>query len=258
MGCPKITYSLYSKPAMWCVHNAAGSQEKYACERKDKQNGGISNAVTSVADYPGIVLQQDDTYTDFNKAKTITNGDYLLDIVYGPDQQRVKSVLKKNNSIKKTTIFAGNYERITKNDTVTHLYYIAGGNGLSGIYVKQTKGATSLKDGMYYVHPDHLGSLAVITDAAGAIKQQCRFDAWGQREFTIKDPSLLFDRGFTGHEHLDEFGLINMNARLYDPVLGRFLSPDPFVQAPSFSQSYNRYSYCLNNPLVYTDPSGEK
>jgi len=65
------------------------------------------------------------------------------------------------------------------------------------------------------------------------------------------------DRGFTGHEHLREFGLINMNARLYDPVLGRFLSPDPYVQAPDFSQSFNRYSYCLNNPLIYTDPDGE-
>jgi RHS repeat-associated protein len=53
------------------------------------------------------------------------------------------------------------------------------------------------------------------------------------------------------------FGLINMNARLYDPALGRFLSPDPYVQAPDFSQSFNRYSYCLNNPLKYTDESGE-
>ena len=48
-----------------------------------------------------------------------------------------------------------------------------------------------------------------------------------------------------------------MNARLYDPALGRFLSPDPYVQAPDFTQSFNRYSYCLNNPLKYTDPSGE-
>ena len=147
---------------------------------------------------------------------------------------------------------AGNYERVTKNDTVTHLYYIAG-----GIYVRQTKSAATLKDGMYYVHPDHLGSLAVITDEAGVIKQQCTFDAWGKRTFTVKDPTLVFDRGFTGHEHLDEFELINMNARLYDPVLGRVLSPDPFVQFPGFSQSYNRYSYALNNPLIYTDPEGE-
>jgi RHS repeat-associated protein len=87
---------------------------------------------------------------------------------------------------------------------------------------------------------------------------ECSFDAWGKRTFVTKDPSLVFDRGFTGHEHLDEFGLINMNGRMYDPVVGRFLSPDPYVQAPGFSQSFNRYSYALNNPLKYTDPTGEK
>ena len=64
-------------------------------------------------------------------------------------------------------------------------------------------------------------------------------------------------RGFTGHEHLDMFGLINMNARLYDPLLGRFLAPDPYVQLPEYTQSYNRYSYCLNNPLCYVDENGE-
>jgi RHS repeat-associated protein len=67
----------------------------------------------------------------------------------------------------------------------------------------------------------------------------------------------MFGRGYTGHEHLLAFGLINMNARLYDPALGRFLSPDPYVQAPDFTQNFNRYSYALNNPLVYTDPDGE-
>ena len=48
-----------------------------------------------------------------------------------------------------------------------------------------------------------------------------------------------------------------MNARLYDPALGRFLSPDPYVQAPDFTQNFNRYSYCLNNPLRYVDKNGE-
>ena len=66
-----------------------------------------------------------------------------------------------------------------------------------------------------------------------------------------------FDRGYTGHEHMAGFGLINMNGRLYDPYLQRFLSPDPYVQEPGNAQNYNRYSYCLNNPLMYTDPSGE-
>jgi len=48
-----------------------------------------------------------------------------------------------------------------------------------------------------------------------------------------------------------------MNGRVNDPVLGRFLSPDNFVQAPDFTQNFNRYAYCLNNPLKYTDPTGE-
>jgi len=66
----------------------------------------------------------------------------------------------------------------------------------------------------------------------------------------------VFDRGYTGHEHLDIFDLINMNGRVYDPWLGRFLSPDLYIQLPEYSQCYNRYSYCLNNSLKYIDPTG--
>lgn len=60
-----------------------------------------------------------------------------------------------------------------------------------------------------------------------------------------------------GHEMLNEFNLINMNGRVYDPVLGRFLSPDKYVQEGENSQNYNSYSYCLNNPLKYADPGGD-
>jgi len=67
-----------------------------------------------------------------------------------------------------------------------------------------------------------------------------------------------FDHGYTGQEHMSAFGLINMNGRIYDPYLQRFISPDPYVQDPSNAQNYNRYSYCMNNPLMYTDPSGYK
>lgn len=67
----------------------------------------------------------------------------------------------------------------------------------------------------------------------------------------------MFDRGFTGYEHLYAFGLINMNGRMYDPQMSSFLSPDNYVQCPDNPQNFNRYAYCLNNPLRYTDPSGE-
>ena len=69
--------------------------------------------------------------------------------------------------------------------------------------------------------------------------------------------SSLNRRGYSGHEHLDNVNLINMNGRIYDPILGRMLSPDNNVQMPDYSQNLNRYSYCLNNPLIYTDPDGE-
>ena len=92
-----------------------------------------------------------------------------------------------------------------------------------------------------------------------------KYDAWGRLRnpsnhslYTpTNEPEPFLGRGYCSHEHLTGLGLINMNARLYDPLLGRFLSPDNFVQLPDFSQSFNRYSYCLNNPLKYTDPSGE-
>ena len=86
--------------------------------------------------------------------------------------------------MKKSVIYMGNYERVTKADTVTHLVYIVGGEGLFGIYVKQFKGTTPLKNAMYYVYPDHLGSFSIITDANGTVKQKCTFDTWGRRAFS--------------------------------------------------------------------------
>ncbi|MGE5480393.1 MAG: RHS repeat domain-containing protein, partial [Chloroflexota bacterium] len=62
------------------------------------------------------------------------------------------------------------------------------------------------------------------------------------------------ERGFTGHEHIRQFNLINMNARLYDPRIGKFFSPDNVISSPENPQDYNRYSYAHNNPLIYTDP----
>ncbi|SSC09038.1 RHS repeat-associated core domain-containing protein [bacterium endosymbiont of Bathymodiolus sp. 5 South] len=90
------------------------------------------------------------------------------------------------------------------------------------------------------------------------------YAAFGERrkgDWRVSDPLLpiipaLTNRGFTGHEHIDEMGLIHMNGRVYNPQIGRFLSADPYIQSPYNTQSYNRYSYTINNPLKYTDPTG--
>lgn len=121
-----------------------------------------------------------------------------------------------------------------------------------------------------YLHRDHLGSVEAVTDEAGNTLMQFSFEAFGARrkadwtglpnsaetEAMLTELHRHTSRGYTGHEHLDRTGLIHMNGRVYDPVLGRFLSPDPLVQAPAYSQSYNRYTYVWNNPLGMTDPTG--
>jgi RHS repeat-associated protein len=112
---------------------------------------------------------------------------------------------------------------------------------------------------------DHQDSPLASYDGAGTRLERSSYDAWGERRdhMTLAaqphyNPSFAtqFARGYTSHEHAFPFGLIHMNGRVYDAKLARFLQADPFVQSPGNVQSYNRYSYVLNNPLVLTDPSG--
>jgi RHS repeat-associated protein len=120
-----------------------------------------------------------------------------------------------------------------------------------------------------YLHRDHLGSTTTVTNEAGAVVESLAYEPFGKRRVPDghDDPAGLGDpvnniaattteRGFTNHEHLDELGLIHMNGRIYDPLLGRFTSADPTTPNPLDLQSYNRYSYTRNNPLRMLDPSG--
>jgi RHS repeat-associated protein len=117
----------------------------------------------------------------------------------------------------------------------------------------------------HYLHRDYLGSILAITDSSGTLREQRQFGAWGtvdkfvnnRNEPEFGHESSLINRGFTGHEHFFGVNLIHMNGRMYDAVLGRFLSPDNYVQDPYNTQSFNRYGYVWNNPLSYTDITGE-
>lgn len=209
------------------------------------------HAVVGVENTGNLISKstQSTIFNEFGKIKSISDAGsgYRMDFIYGPDQERWKTVLKQNNISVKTSIFAGDYEQITKSGITTRLYYLHGG----AIYVKQE----GQDDKVYYTCADHLGSIVKLVDGNGTEVFKASYDAWGKQ--TIINNTFAFHRGYTGHEHLSEFDLINMNGRLYDPILGRFLSPDPFVQMPDLSQNFNRYSYCLNNPLKFIDPSGE-
>lgn len=112
---------------------------------------------------------------------------------------------------------------------------------------------------------DYSAMVVAASSARYFISSEQNFDAWGRRRnptnWTYGNVGTRPDwliRGFTGHEHLDVFNLIHMNARLYDPLVSRMLSPDNYVVDPDATQAYNRYSYCLNNPLKYVDPDGNE
>ena len=121
-----------------------------------------------------------------------------------------------------------------------------------------------------YWHKDQLGSLIATTDHAGGVTARYAYDPFGKRRYInstydtfgnlivdwTTDTNKGNDRGFTGHEHLDDLGLVHMNGRIFDPNIGRFLQADPFIQDPFGLQNYDRYGYCYNSPLVCRDPSG--
>jgi len=186
-----------------------------------------------------------------------------LQLQYGPDNARKRTDFfegsPENEVLIKSRYFIGQYEKqISANNEEIEVHYIHAGGAIVAMYV--------IENGIgqyYYPHQDHLGSIIHITDENAEMVYTQSFDAWGRArnpdDLTYEDiterPNWLW-RGYTGHEHIDEFGLINMNGRLYDPVIGRMLSPDPFLHGLTNTQGYNRYSYAFNNPLKYTDPSG--
>ncbi|MGH8458310.1 MAG: RHS repeat-associated core domain-containing protein, partial [Nevskiales bacterium] len=154
------------------------------------------------------------------------------------------------------------YEKVYAGSNITQRNFIRAYGKVIAINSFFSTGAEQTQ----YLHRDHLGSVDTVTKEDGGIAERFSFDAFGKRRkldwYFDTDSSELYDavhvtpRGYTGHEHLDAVGLIHMNGRVYDPIFGRFLSADPFVQFPESTQGLNRYSYVHNNPLSYTDPSG--
>ena len=200
-------------------------------------------------------------YTHFDKLAFLMQDTLAVDYIYGYEHQRLhmtEASIYGDTLIEKE--YVDNCEYIDNDLYTTTLTYLSGPLGVFGVQEKRD----GYRPDCYFIHPDHLGSWTLVTDSYANIRQDVMYDAWGtpygfdETDTTALVPvqSLLFDRGFTGHEHLLYFGLINMNGRLYDPVLGRMLSPDIATQDEHNAQAYNRYSYCFNNPLRFTDPSG--
>jgi RHS repeat-associated protein len=187
-------------------------------------------------------------------------GGNAITYTHGTADEVIKKVEIKNGSTY-TTYYTtgGKYElRIDTSGNETKLSYLG-----SGIVKYDAPGTSD--DKTLYLLKDHLGSIIRVLSINGSTVnslERFSYDVWGNRRNATDwttvgsfTPTYIF-KGFTGHEHIEGFGLIHMRGRVYDPRLGLFLSPDPYIQSMT-TQGFNRYSYCLGNPLSYTDPNGE-
>jgi RHS repeat-associated protein len=193
------------------------------------------------------------------------------------------------------TLYLGLYERIQEemvppwmptNERLRHRHYIASPSGTCAIVEDITEffpvrhssrlhklsprggdkneRTTRQAASTVYLHSDSLGSISAISDVAGKVIERMRYDPWGKRipsaEEVEKDKEryYTYKNGFTGHDHLDNLGLVHMGGRVFDPSIALFTRSDPFNQCQSATNCYNRYLYCLGNPLKYTDPTGYK
>ena len=227
------------------------------------ENGAGPYALTSIVPSTSLIpsSSQEVSYTSFEKVCLLTEGNYVATFNYDSDRQRIKmNVALGGSTILTRWYAAGTYMKETAAG-ITREYTYIGGDAYSAPVAAVTQSGTTT---YYYLLRDYLGNITHVYNASSGMVQEYSFDAWGRRRNPTdwsynlaSQPDLFAGRGFTGHEDLPWFILVNMNGRLYDPLIARFLSPDNYVQAPDFSQAFNRYSYCLNNPLVYTDPSGD-
>lgn len=205
------------------------------------------HAVSSVDNTDNLISTQDCTtqFNDLNKISSLQENGKVMTIDYGPDLERCFSILKQGNTILRKVTYLNDYEKVVANGITREYYYLDG-----DVIVIRQNGTFQA----YQSFKDNLGSILSVIDENGNQVFSAEYDAWGKQTVSVNTIGLI--RGYGGHEMLNEFNLINMNGRVYDPVLGRFLSPDKYVQEGDNSQNYNSYSYCLNNPLKYADPSG--
>lgn len=220
---------------------------------------GPSGGDTYGYDAVGNQISRPDTkirYTSFDLPAQYerTKEDVLINLWYDGDRTRIR----KSDGVTETSYFAGLYERTRDLATLhdVHRYFVSIGS--MRLEVSKQVGQP---DSVEYVLPDRLGSPDQVVRPDGTLIERRSFDAFGQERSPIDwktplAPTSALTHGFTEHESESSLGLINMKGRIYDPKLGRFLQVDPIITDPFSAQRWNSYSYVLNNPLKYTDPTG--
>ena len=183
---------------------------------------------------------------------------------YGPGGNRYQQVATEGGNSTTTIYIAGGlFEVVATATTMEYRHAIFADGQVIAVHTIDQGGSASTS----YLHYDQLGSVDTLTDDQGAVIQKMSFDAFGLRRdagnwtYDLSSSQIapltgLTNRGYTDQEQLDNVALVDLNGRVYDPTVGRFISADPTVPDPLYSQAFNRYSYVNDNPLSLSDPSG--
>lgn len=206
---------------------------------------------------------QEISYYPFSRVKSIKENGYEATFKYKGDYSRESMTITKDDKEVLTRYYGGdNFTHEISTKFTRSLLFVGGDYYHAPAVFAYSSGSPQL----LYLVRDNLGTIIEATTRNGMSLFRQSFDAWGRHRdpetlevynYENEPEFALLDRGYSGHEHLPWFGLINMNARLYDPAIAQFISPDPYIQDIENSQNHNRYSYALNNPLMYRDENGE-
>lgn len=213
-------------------------------------NGNVTSRLG--ADIPGGSQTID--YTTFDMPRTITSGTgEATTIDYDANESRVALRSRTATRHYISDYYQHTFDSTTHATTEERIRLYAGGRTLGEIV--RTPGAagtgSATAERTIYFHGDQLDSVDTVSTSDGTFTRQA-FDAFG----VPTDPLTATRSGFTGHQHDQDLGLIDMRGRVYDPLAARFLTQDPVRSAPYWTQGQNPYSYVFNDPINATDPSG--
>ena len=227
------TYTLPQKHAVYSV-SKNGTTRNFSYD--------LNGNMVSGYDFSGSSpILRTIAYNTDNMPDTITKSGVTTEFIYDGDGNRAKKIVSGQPN---PTYYINDQTEIIDGDFVS---YIFAGN----LRIAKKQGTD-----VYYFHKDHLGSSIAITNASGNELETTEYLPYGSNRTHWAQSGDISDYKFTDQELDTSTNLYNYDARLYDPVTGRFISPDSMIPDVYNPQSLNRYSYCLNNPLIYDDPSG--
>ena len=207
-------------------------------------------------------LQRDVGFTAFNQPRNVTMGSgSSYDFAYDAFHNRFKKIVGQVQKY----YFGENVEVIDSPSSSVYRMLVSSPVGpLAQVEYEVPAGGGSVSTTWKYFFTDVAGSPNIITDAVGAVLEERSYTPFGQRrnpnravspaQPTAPAEDLMV--GFSGHEDEEELGLVNMGGRAYDPMIGRFISADPFQAGIDDGQRLDPYTYVRNDPRTRTDPTG--